>query len=184
MAELTVLYTENALLEALPHKATIVAALIESMTNRLAATIASAEASAADATHEEARPENDKDTRGLETSYLARGQAMRGRELHMDVASLRALMLKDFDRTTPLAASALVLLDSGPTTGTRLVFIAPRGGGVSATVSSKDNTITEVAIITPGSPLGRALLGRRQNEGEVEYKAGGRTLCFEILAVS
>ncbi|HQP37789.1 MAG TPA: hypothetical protein PLI95_21545, partial [Polyangiaceae bacterium] len=29
------------------------------------------------ATHEEAKPENDKDTRALEQSYLARGQARR-----------------------------------------------------------------------------------------------------------
>ena len=33
------------------------------------------------ATHEEAKPENDKDTRALEASYLARGQAMRLEEL-------------------------------------------------------------------------------------------------------
>ena len=33
------------------------------------------------ATHEEARPENDKDTRGLEQSYLARGLAERAAEL-------------------------------------------------------------------------------------------------------
>jgi hypothetical protein len=31
----------------------------------------------AGATHEEAKPENDKDTRALEQSYLARGQAIR-----------------------------------------------------------------------------------------------------------
>ena len=33
------------------------------------------------ATHEEAKPENDKDTRALEQSYLARGQAARIDEL-------------------------------------------------------------------------------------------------------
>ena len=33
-------------------------------------------ATQAAATHEEAKPENDKDTRALEQSYLARGQAL------------------------------------------------------------------------------------------------------------
>jgi hypothetical protein len=33
------------------------------------------------ATHEEAKPENDKDTRALEQSYVARGQAKRVEEL-------------------------------------------------------------------------------------------------------
>ena len=42
------------------------------------------------ATHEENRPENDKDTRALEQSYLARGQAQRVVELQHALERNRA----------------------------------------------------------------------------------------------
>ena len=46
------------------------------------ATMSAAQRAVVDgATHEENRPENDKDTRALEQSYLARGQAQRVVEL-------------------------------------------------------------------------------------------------------
>src|SRR5271163_799711 len=48
------------------------------------------------ATHEEAKPENDKDTRALEQSYLARGQAARIQELREGLTAVEALLLRDF----------------------------------------------------------------------------------------
>jgi len=42
------------------------------------------------ATHEEAKPENDKDTRALEQSYLARGEALRIEELRAGLADVSA----------------------------------------------------------------------------------------------
>jgi hypothetical protein len=50
------------------------------------------------ATHEEAKPENDKDTRALEQSYLARGEAARVEELRASLAEVRAMVVKAFAR--------------------------------------------------------------------------------------
>src|SRR5690606_38783357 len=59
------------------------------------------------ATHEESKPENDKDTRALESSYLARGQAQRVIELAQELTLASALELRTFGDSTPIAATAL-----------------------------------------------------------------------------
>ena len=60
------------------------------------------------ATHEEAKPENDKDTRALEQSYLARGQASRIADLKASLAALRAMPVRAF------AENAEMLMPSVP----------------------------------------------------------------------
>src|SRR6187431_2441771 len=65
------------------------------------------------ATHEENRPENDKDTRALEQSYLARGQAQRVAELQDALNLLKALELRAFSPESLIALGALVALDDG-----------------------------------------------------------------------
>jgi hypothetical protein len=105
------------------------------------------------ATHEESKPENDKDTRALESSYLARGQAQRVIELTRDLATASALELRSFELESPVGVSALVALDDGE----RLAyyFLSLVGGGLSLEV----NGVT-VRVLTPASPMGRALLGQ------------------------
>jgi len=63
------------------------------------------------ATHEENKPENDKDTRALEQSYLARGQAQRVVELQSAVNQLKAMELRDFSRGVAIALGALVAVE-------------------------------------------------------------------------
>ncbi|MEI9949284.1 MAG: GreA/GreB family elongation factor [Pseudomonadota bacterium] len=109
------------------------------------------------ATHEENRPENDKDTRALEQSYLARGQAQRVVELHDALNLLKALELRAFTVESAIALGALVALDDGAD----LVhyFVAPAGGGVRVSVGG-----VEVRVITPQSPIARALLGKHEGD--------------------
>src|SRR5882724_7497471 len=63
------------------------------------------------ATHEENKPENDKDTRALEQSYLARGQAQRVVELQGAVNQLKAMELRDFSKGVPIASGVLVTVE-------------------------------------------------------------------------
>src|SRR3954468_1894740 len=65
------------------------------------------------ATHEENKPENDKDTRALEQSYLARGQALRVVELQGELNQLKAMELRSFSADTAIALGALVVVDDG-----------------------------------------------------------------------
>ena len=109
------------------------------------------------ATHEENRPENDKDTRALEQSYLARGQAQRVVELQDALNLLKALELTAFKPESRISLGALVVLDDGG--GIEHYFIAPAGGGVRVTVAG-----AEVRVVTPQSPIARALLGKQEGD--------------------
>ena len=72
-------------------KAALKAELIAALTVALDTARRAHAAAIEGATHAEAKPENDKDTRGLEQSYLARGQAQRVAELEAGLADVTAL---------------------------------------------------------------------------------------------
>jgi hypothetical protein len=126
------------------------------------------------ATHEEAKPENDKDTRALEATYLARGLAERVATLENAVGALAGLKLRSFGADTPIALGAIVTLASeqGPLAR---YFIVPAAGGLKLTVGS--DTLTTV---TTDAPLGRALLGAYEgDEVSVQTPQGPKSLEIE-----
>jgi transcription elongation GreA/GreB family factor len=125
------------------------------------------------ATHSEATPENDKDTRGLEQSYLARGQAQRVEELAAAVADVEALALRSFADGDPVGLGAVVTAEEGDA---RLVFfVAPHGGGSALAGGA-------VQAITPRSPLGKALVGKRVgDDGEVRLPGKVRELVIVAI---
>jgi transcription elongation GreA/GreB family factor len=125
------------------------------------------------ATHTEARAENAKDTRGLEQSYLARGQAQRVAELEAGLAAVTALVLRRFAPGDPIALGALVGIDDDGEP--KRLLLAPHGGG-SALAGG-------IQVVTPSSPLGRALLGKRiDDDVELRLPGGVRTLVVVDLA--
>jgi hypothetical protein len=146
-------------------KAGLVAELLDALT-RARDTIAAAQRSTQQgATHEDARSEGDKDTRATEASYVARGQAMRVEALDADLARVSAMKLRGFGDDDPAALSALITLETRE--GRRVVFLAPAGGGERLLGGG-----VEVHVVTPASPLGRALLGARVGDA-VSYQRGG-----------
>lgn len=152
------------------------AALKAELVEQLALALASAErahaAAIEGATHTEARSENSKDTRGLEQSYLARGQAQRVAELAAAVAEVGALALRSFAKGDPVALGAVVTIEEA---GARhRWFLAPGGGG--------SVLAGEIAVVTPISPLGRALIGKRIDD-EVEVRLPGRVRALTIVAL-
>lgn len=105
------------------------------------------------ATHEECLPDNKYDTTALEASYIAQGQANRAQEIRVALESYRTLALPVFDDDTPIRLTALVALEGSDGT-LRRFFLGPQAGGMKIRVGDE-----EIVVITPGSPLGRALLG-------------------------
>jgi transcription elongation GreA/GreB family factor len=138
-------------------------------------TLATLEAAHADtreaATHEEAKPENDKDTRALEQSYLARGQAMRIESLKAGVAATGAMSLA---KTETVKAGALVEVEDEDAEALRY-YLAPEGGGTKLKGG--------VLVVTPASPLGAALLGKRAGD-EVELTLGGKKRVLALTSVA
>ncbi|GAA5125705.1 hypothetical protein JIN84_14540 [Luteolibacter yonseiensis] len=109
------------------------------------------------ATDPGSKAEGKYDTRSLEASYLAAGQARQVDELAASLRTFESLTLPDFDPGDAIDAGALVEADlNGETTHFLLV---PTSGGL---VIPHDGM--EITLLTPDSPLYRKLLGMRSGE--------------------
>jgi hypothetical protein len=127
------------------------------------------------ATHEESKPENDKDTRALESSYLARGQAKRVLELRAELARLMAMECRSFAGDAPIALSAAVELESDE--GSVIYWLVPAGAGSKLELDGQ-----VVRVVTPQSPLGRGLLRKQRGDTfEVHTPQGLRE--YEIVRI-
>lgn len=157
-----------------PDKARLLAALIEQINADLDAMVSTHKATHEGAVHEESRAENDKDTRAIESTYLARGLAQRAAELGTAKSQLTQLELREFSQSTPVALSALVRLRDEDDEHDQWYFLAPAGGGLRLT---RDGF--EVAIITPGSPLGDRILGKSLDD-EIVLETRTGTRCWTI----
>ncbi len=117
----------------------------------------------AGATHSESRAENDKDTRALESTYLARGLARRVGQLREAVAQMAVLQIREFGTEDPVALGAVVELqaDDGEA---RCYFLAPAAGGMELKIGDR-----EVQVVTPSSPIGRSILGKHVGD-EVDVR--------------
>jgi transcription elongation GreA/GreB family factor len=151
-------------------------ALLDKLAEDAAIAAETAEATRKDATHAEAKPENDKDTRALEQSYLARGQAMRAEALVEEREVLRFMPLTALARDAPVQSGALIELEDDDG-GTRVLFMAPHAGGTELSVVGMS-----VLVVTPGSPLGAALLGRGIGD-DVQLSVRGKRRNYVISAV-
>lgn len=128
------------------------------------------------ATHAECLPDNKYDTTALEASYIAQGQANRAQEIRIALEVYRNLKLQRFDGDAPIRLTALVTLE-GEEGGFRQFFIGPQAGGMKIADGGG-----EIVVITPGSPLGKSLLGLRCGD-EVRAGTASETGMYTISAV-
>lgn len=129
-----------------------------------------------EATHEESKPENEYDTRALETGYLVKAQSKRILDAKEALAAFKNVPVKSFQPTDPIQATALIHLDMD---GKKLWFLfMPSGGGHSLQFEGR-----KIQIITSASPLGEALLGQISGSF-VSIENGDDVKEIEILSVS
>lgn len=151
-------------------KAALKRELLAQLEAQIAAARAAHAAAIEGAIDDEARPENDKDTRGLEQSYLARGHAQRVAELEAALAAVEAMPVA---ASTRAALGAVVTVEEDDRV--RRLYLASHGGGL---VLAGD-----VTVVTPTSPMGRALLGKTtDDEAELVAAGGSRTLTLIDVA--
>lgn len=158
-----------------PSKVSLRAELVKVLSADLASCERAHQSAREGATHDDAKPENDKDTRALEQSYLARGEAHRIEELRSALVDVQAMSLRAFAEGDPVALGALVRTEEEGGERT-LVWIAPHGGGSRLADA-------QVQVVTPRSPLGRALLGKGVAD-ECEVQAAGRTRIVTVVSIS
>lgn len=141
-------------------------ALLSRLQQDLATMTAAQRASQEGVTNEESRSENDKDMRSTETSYLARGQAERVVSLREEIGRVEVMELRRFGSEAAVAMSALVLLEDEHSE--EIYFVAPAGGGIKISLGT-----FVVCVVTPQSPLGKAVLGKRVDDVVERPTVGG-----------
>jgi transcription elongation GreA/GreB family factor len=152
-------------------------ALLDKLRQDLALQTSAAEMARDEAISEESRPENKWDTHSQEAAYLAEGQAKLAAEINASIELYRALPLPRFTAGDTIAIGALIdLAPANGGTGPRY-FLGPRAGGVELHLDGRD-----VLVLTPQSPLGRQLLGRRLGD-EIQAPGRGRTVTLRIAAI-
>lgn len=157
-------------------KEQIIQEIIAALSADLAVLSSASRAAHAAATHAECLPDNKYDTTALEASYIAQGQANRAQEIRVALENYRTLTLTSFNDDTPIRLTALITLE-GEDGRARQLFLGPQAGGLK--IADGDE---EIVVITPGSPLGRSLLGLRSGD-EVRAGTDAAVQLFTICAV-
>ena len=135
-------------------KRKILEAVTQELRDELQLLSRAADDARAGATDSEVQSESKYDTRGLESSYLARGHAMKFESLAADVALLEGLSLPEGRAGDPIIIGTLVGVDMGGEC--MLFFVLPKGGGTEVEV---DGAPGEITVVTPESPMGGRLMG-------------------------
>jgi len=109
------------------------------------------------ATDPGSKAESKYDTRNLEASYLAKGQARQVEELAEAVRIFETLVLPEFGIEDPIDAGALVEVDLNGETP--YFLLAPVGGGMTL-----EHLGSELTVLTPESPMYQRLIGLRMGD--------------------
>lgn len=141
----------------------------------LQALIDAARATYEAATHEENKPENEYDTRGLEASYLAGAQAKRVAEIEETLMFYKHAEIKSFSEKDVISATALVKVNLNSKSS--YVLIMPKGGGQITNFEGQS-----ILVITPSSPLGEALIGLKVGDF-ASVETGSQVREYEIVSV-
>ena len=129
-----------------------------------------------EATHEQSKAENKYDTRGLEASYLAHGQSRQAGEIQAAIAAFEIIDARRFGTGDPIGTGALVEL--GHEKERTVFFIAPKAGGMEVKHEKQ-----MVLVITPQSPMGEQLHGKKQGD-LLQFSAGGTLKEYRVVKVS
>jgi transcription elongation GreA/GreB family factor len=155
------------------NKRLLIKKIIERLTSELAVYYRAAQFSRAEATHEQNKAESKYDTRGLEASYLARGQSKQAAELETAIETYREFKVRNYEAGEAIHNGALAELEQD---GERnLYFIGPCAGGTEVVQDKR-----EVMVITLQSPLGEQLKGKKSGD---RLKLAGHKMEYRIVSV-
>jgi transcription elongation GreA/GreB family factor len=156
-------------------KHTIVKQVIKQLAEELETLAGVSRALHADASDEQNKAEDQYDTRGLETAYIASSQARQATATEEALAAYQQLQPVKFTAATPIDLTAVVELDAR---GQRMFyFLGPCSGGLEVKVAGQ-----EILVITPESPMGRQLIGKTAG-ARFKLQTRGPAQEFKIVSV-
>jgi transcription elongation GreA/GreB family factor len=158
------------------NKKTLLQKIVARLADEVVLYTKAARAAFEEATDEQSRADNKYDTRSLEASYLARGQAQQLADTEQALLEFKNMVLRDLGPQDRVEMGALVEL-----TGKKekaMYFVGPKAGGTEIEQDGQ-----EVMVITPQSPLGRQIVGRKQGE-TLQLEVGATKVAYKVTAVS
>ena len=144
-------------------KRSVISKIIESLQSELETYIRAAKSSHAEATAEENRAENKYDTRGLEASYLAAGQANKVSELETAITAFKDQLNQPAHEAIEVGS----LIELNQEGFINFYFIGPTAGGTEVEIEG-----TEILVITSESPLGSQLISLKPGQKRTLVLAG------------
>jgi len=157
------------------NKSTLLKKIIAQLTAELESYFRAAQSAHAEATHEQNKAENKYDTRGLEASYLARGQSRQVAETEAAIKAFEKLDVCKFAVGERVDLGAVVELEHK--SERTVYFLGPKAGGTEVTLDGR-----EILVITPQSPLGQQLEGKKQGD-RLELTLAGVRDQYRIISV-
>lgn len=154
----------------------LVSAIIENLQLELSTAVAASQQAHDSATHSENIAANRYDTLAVEAAYLAHGQSSRIAELKQSIALYQQFQRPTFNAGATIQLGALVCIENDQGRQRRFL-IGPTAGGLR--IHSKQGPIQ---VITPGAPLGQALMGKRVDD-EVDLQVNRRYESFSIVDI-
>ncbi len=94
----------------------------------------------------------------LEYAGIAKGQNRRAQRAFAELGALSSFHPKLLSRKSPIEVGAIVEVEDEDTGEGRTFFLAPVGAGITLTGPDGDG---HLSVVTPASPIGKAVLGRR-----------------------
>jgi transcription elongation GreA/GreB family factor len=157
------------------NKAQLLKQIVAQLAESVEVLAKAARAAHAEATHESSKAENKYDTRGLEAAYLAGGQSRQAKEILDSIKIYESLAVREFGRGEPVDLAAVVELQADGLPAT--YFLGPRSGGLELDLDGR-----EITVITPQSPLGEHLMGKKAGQ-RWTARVGNATVKYQIVTV-
>lgn len=162
------------------NKADLVAQLVCQLESSARAAIAARDGAAHEARDGATPDEKREDARAAhQLGTLGKVQQRRAQQALSDVDALTSFKPKPLAATAPIAVGAIVEIEDEETGEGRTFFLAPVGGGITLTGPGGDGILS---VVTPVSPVGRAVIGRRAGE-VVDVTVEGRMCEWQISYV-
>lgn len=115
-----------------------------------------------------------------EYAGLARGQTERANRTRADLSTLEGFRPGALSKNAPISIGAIVEVEEEDDGIGRTFFLAPVGAGVELTGPGGDGFLS---VVTPQSPVGRAVIGRRVGDS-IEVTVEGEPRDWRITYVS
>lgn len=158
------------------NKNKLITKVMEHLTSQLLEAQTAAENAHKAATDEQSVAETQYDTLAIESAYLAEGQSRRILEFKLAIQAYENLVLQSFTDEDAIALSAMVQL-AADKLQKHWFFIGPKNGGFRIDID--DEVVT---IITPLSPMGKALVGKYV-EDEITLQRGKNKMKDSVIRI-